>query len=71
MVAEALVNDRDESMAFDVARKIKMPMRLLDVPFLLELGCCFTIVCGKSATNGRKKIKPKTGAMTYCFPKGT
>lgn len=44
MVAETLVDDGDQRVALNVPRKVEMPMRFVDVPFLLELGSCLSIV---------------------------
>lgn len=45
LVDQALVEDADERIILDMGSKVKMPVRLLDAPFLLELGGCLSIVC--------------------------
>lgn len=50
VVDQALVEDGDEGVVLDMRREIKVPVRSLDAPFLLELGGGFSKVC--SATQG-------------------
>lgn len=45
VVLEASVDDGHQSVAFDVGRKGKVLMRLLDVPLLLKLGGGLTVIC--------------------------
>lgn len=45
VVQQAAVDDGHQCMALYVARKVKVSMRLLDVPFLLELGGRLSVVC--------------------------
>lgn len=44
VVEQAAVDDRDESVALDVGRKLQVAVRFADVPFFLELGGGFTII---------------------------
>jgi hypothetical protein len=48
MVHKASVDDRDQSVAFDVLREWQIPVRLLDVPFLLKLGGSFSVICDET-----------------------
>lgn len=45
VVQQTAVNDGDQRMTLYVACKGKVSVRLLDVPFLLELGGCLSVVC--------------------------
>lgn len=45
VVHKASVQDGDEGVVPDVRREIKVPVRLLDVPFFLELGSSLAIIC--------------------------
>lgn len=44
MVAESLVHDGHKRMALDVPRKVEVPVRLMNLPLLLKLCRCFSIV---------------------------
>lgn len=46
VVQEAAVQDRDQCMALDVARKGKVSVRLFDMPLLLEFGRRLSVICG-------------------------
>lgn len=57
-----------------MARKVEVPMRLLDVPFFLELGGCFAVVCKSSLSRldelSRGGSATGPGA-TYSLPANT
>lgn len=44
LVEQAFVEELREGMTFDMARKVKMSVRLLNPPFLLQLGGCVSII---------------------------
>ena len=41
-VEEAFVDDRDQGLALDVGRKVKLPLRFCDMPLLLKSGRGFS-----------------------------
>lgn len=45
LVDQAFVEDLDEGVVLDMTRKGHVTVRLLDAPFFLQLGCCFSVVC--------------------------
>lgn len=45
MVDQALVEDGDEGVVLDMRREVKVPVRRLHAPLLLELGGGFSKVC--------------------------
>lgn len=44
IVDKAAVDNRDESTALDMARKVKVSLRLFDVPFFLKFGGSFSVI---------------------------
>lgn len=52
VIDETTVDDGDQCMAFDVPSECKFPMRFLDVPFFLEFGGGFAVICGRRRCTG-------------------
>lgn len=59
VITEALIDDGDESMALDVARKVEVPVRFLDLPLLLELGGGFSIICSDAKKANKVSMSSK------------
>lgn len=65
MIHESLVKHVDEGVVLDVRREVKLSVRCLDAPFLLQLGGGFPIVCEGEVLNqsvcqeGRGKEREK------------
>lgn len=76
MVAETFVDDGHQSVALDVICEIEMAMRLLNVPFFLEFGCGFSVVCNRQkkkpvAHHQLSLAVPRRLVVTYCLPRDT
>jgi hypothetical protein len=52
IVKKATIDHRDQSVALDVRRKLKIAVRFADVPLLLELGGGLAVICDKKAVRG-------------------
>ena len=57
LIDQAFVQQRHQSIGIDMWRKVKLPVRLVDPPFLLQLGGRLAVICdGQSA---RLTLLPK------------
>jgi hypothetical protein len=52
LVDEAFIQKRHQRIRVDMGREVKLPVRLVDPPLLLQLGGSLSIICGELVSPG-------------------